>query len=70
LLKLRDRSYPHIASPTENEKVMKLVSDITNFGWKYNVRESDLQYRKVILERWSVDDGRRSVDEKMEQLKV
>jgi hypothetical protein len=49
---------------------MKLVSDITNFGWKYNVRESDLRYRRIQLERWSVDDGRRNVDEKMEQLKV
>jgi hypothetical protein len=49
---------------------MQLVSDITNFGWKYNVREADMRYRTVLLERWSIDDGRRSVDEKMEQLKV
>jgi hypothetical protein len=49
---------------------MKLVSEITNFGWKYNVRESDMRYRTILLQRWSIDDGRRSVDEKMEQLKV
>jgi hypothetical protein len=51
-------------------RAMKLVSEITNFGWKYNVRESDMRYRTILLQRWSIDDGRRSVDEKMEQLKV
>jgi len=39
-------------------------------AWKLQMREEDLRHRELLNNRRKVDDMRRSVDEKMEQLKV
>ena len=39
-------------------------------AWKIKIREEDLKHRTVLNTRRRIDDARRSVEEKMEQLKV
>lgn len=43
---------------------------LPNLEWKRQLRENDMEYRKIINERRIVDDARRKVDEKTEQLKA
>lgn len=47
-----------------------MLSNLPALAWKYKVREEDLRYYDILKYRWCVDDARRAVDEKMEQLKV
>lgn len=56
--------------------LMDLVSalsksfDVADTAWEINCREEDLKYRAVENERREVDDARRAVNEKAEQLKA
>lgn len=39
-------------------------------AWKVQVRREDMQYRALLNTRRDIDDDRRTVDEKVEQLKA
>lgn len=44
--------------------------DVADVAWEINCREEDLKHRAVENERRYVDDARRAVNEKAEQLKA
>lgn len=44
--------------------------DVVDIAWEVKCREEDLEYRSIENERRMIDDARRAVNEKAEQLKV
>jgi hypothetical protein len=44
--------------------------DVADMAWEIKCREEDMQYREIERERRLVDNARRAVTEKAEQLKV
>ena len=50
--------------------VLSKSFDVADAAWEINCREEDLKYRAVENERREVDDARRAVNEKAEQLKA
>lgn len=44
--------------------------DVVDIAWEVKCREEDLAYRAIETERRLIDDARRAVNEKAEQLKV
>jgi hypothetical protein len=47
-----------------------LMSNMPNMAWKVQVRSEDMKYRELLNTRRAIDDERRAVDEKVEQLKA
>lgn len=47
-----------------------MSKSLPNMAWKIQTREEDLNYREELHQRRKIEDARRSVDEKMEQLKA